>query len=215
MKIPFDIKFRPQIESGEYKVEIGRDDPWPARIVCWDFDGNNLIVAVRNPNDREEGLIYSIDGKHKAVCPKIDSDLFIITPDPVPDEFGEDLRDFAKECIHFREELDEKFFDTWRERLLELARKEIEEELKEKVLHDYWKQAADQCAQARKEAKAEALKGLPRWMKVNEGDLLDKYSRYLLCTNEGYYFCWGTNITRDGYMLLVDNLEKLPKEEQK
>lgn len=71
--------------------------------------------------------------------------------------------------------------------LLELARKEIEEELKEKVLHDYWRQASDQCVQARKEAKAEALKNLPRWEKcvssfvygnVDNGVLFYKY-RYI------------------------------------
>ena len=33
-KIPFDIKYRPQIESGEYKVETR--DGKPVRIICWD-----------------------------------------------------------------------------------------------------------------------------------------------------------------------------------
>ena len=33
-KISFDIKYRPQIESGEYKVETR--DGKPVRIICWD-----------------------------------------------------------------------------------------------------------------------------------------------------------------------------------
>lgn len=65
-------------------------------------------------------------------------------------------------------------------------------------------------------ARKELEKELPRWVKVNEGVMLDKYSKYLLRSNEGcYYYCCGTTITRDGYMLLVDNLEKLPKEDEK
>lgn len=33
MKIPFDVKFRPQIDSGEYKVET--EEGSPARMLCW------------------------------------------------------------------------------------------------------------------------------------------------------------------------------------
>lgn len=129
MKISFDIKFRPQIESGEYKVEIGRDDPWPARIVCWDFDGNNLIVAVRNPNDREEGLIYSIDGKHKAVCPKIDSDLFLITPEPELTEFEKEYKRLYGEGYADGQAgskpLSDMVLKESADMLLELARKDL------------------------------------------------------------------------------------------
>lgn len=81
-KIPFSIEYRPLIESGEYKVEIGREDPWPARIVCWDLNGDNIIAVVMNPEGREEGLIYTKQGKHNAICPRIDSDLIIIIPEP-------------------------------------------------------------------------------------------------------------------------------------
>ena len=35
MKIPFEIKFRPQIESGEYKVETFSG--YPVTIYRWDF----------------------------------------------------------------------------------------------------------------------------------------------------------------------------------
>ena len=96
-KIPFSIEYRPLIESGEYKVEIGREDPWPARIVCWDLNGDNIIAVVMNPEGREEGLIYTKQGKHNAFCPRIDSDLFIIIPEPELTE-SEDER-IRKELI--------------------------------------------------------------------------------------------------------------------
>lgn len=96
-KIPFSIEYRPLIESGEYKAEIGREDPWPARIVCWDLNGDNIIAVVMNPEGREEGLIYTKQGKHNAICPRIDSDLFIIIPEPELTE-SEDER-IRKEII--------------------------------------------------------------------------------------------------------------------
>lgn len=42
MKVPFDIKYRPQIESGEAKV-VTRNDR-PVRIICW--DGSSLIYPI-------------------------------------------------------------------------------------------------------------------------------------------------------------------------
>ena len=99
-KIPFSIEYRPLIESGEYKVEIGREDPWPARIVCWDLNGDNIIAVVMNPEGREEGLIYTKQGKHNAICPRIDSDLFIIIPEPeLTESEDERIRKELKEAF--------------------------------------------------------------------------------------------------------------------
>lgn len=213
-KIPFDIKYRPQIESGEYKVETR--DGKPTRIVCWDLKGNEdfFILALVEKNEKEVSYCYPATGCCKAACdPEGKDDLFIITPEPKLSEFELKVHEIL---YSDKPEYSASDPESWKHaasELLELARKEMEEELKEKVLHDYWKQASDKCIQARKEGKSEALKDLPRWVKVNKGDLLDKYSNYLLCSNEGYYYCSGDTITRDGYMLLVDGLEKLPKEE--
>ena len=43
-KIPFNIKYRPQIESGEMKVVTRRGEP--VEIVYWDAVGKNPIVAI-------------------------------------------------------------------------------------------------------------------------------------------------------------------------
>lgn len=44
MKIPFDIKFRPQIESGEYKVET--EDGREVKIISFDVtDANDCPIA--------------------------------------------------------------------------------------------------------------------------------------------------------------------------
>ena len=62
--IPFDIKYRPQIESGEYSVQT--KDGAPVRIICWDrADTYGEIVAlVQFPFDdgKETISIYSGNG---------------------------------------------------------------------------------------------------------------------------------------------------------
>lgn len=82
--VPFDIKYRPQIESGEYKVKYEDDSGISdARIVCWDvgcwvFQEQVPILALINItvvntiNDavfetaksfREDGIERSGNGK--------------------------------------------------------------------------------------------------------------------------------------------------------
>lgn len=75
MKIPFDIKYRPQIESGEYKVETRNGKT--ARIVCWDRIGIQLIVLIGKD---EDVLIYDSDGTTGQEMP-LPSDLFIVAPE--------------------------------------------------------------------------------------------------------------------------------------
>lgn len=92
MKIQFDVKYRPQIESGEYKV-VTRDND-PVRIICWDANTKQPIV----------GLVYDSDGERETIgtffdngCWKLEKgdsifDLFIITPEPELTEFEQEVR---------------------------------------------------------------------------------------------------------------------------
>ena len=87
MKIPFNIKYRPQIESGEYKV-VTRDGH-SARIICWDrfvtrpYDNCN-IVALITETKYESTYYYYQDGHlwNKANGEGDSSlDLFIVIPE--------------------------------------------------------------------------------------------------------------------------------------
>lgn len=81
MKIPFDIKYRPQIESGEYKVETR--DGMTARIICWDRRGERpLVVLIQHPNGYDEGLFYYENGLADGAGQESDGDLFIVIPEP-------------------------------------------------------------------------------------------------------------------------------------
>lgn len=85
-KIPFDIKYRPEIEAGKYKVKVGENE---ARIVCWDYNGDNLIVCAKYP-EGEQGLIYDMAGRHRTKLPECKPDLELHTDDP------EELTEFEK-----------------------------------------------------------------------------------------------------------------------
>lgn len=53
MEIPFDIKYRFEIESGKYKLKCGEKD---ARIICWNARGsleNHIIALVGNSGEAE------------------------------------------------------------------------------------------------------------------------------------------------------------------
>jgi len=94
MKIPFDIKYRNKIESGEYKVETF--DGYSVRIICWDALGTNiegntyhhLIALVKSLTSEEEtifcyyinGTLMSISGMIYPATTDISKNLYIIIP---------------------------------------------------------------------------------------------------------------------------------------
>lgn len=79
-KIPFDIKYRPQIESGKYKVETG--DKKQVRIICWNRKVNDfpiVALAYDAQKDVEIFINTSVLGEPHT---NIASDrLFIVTPE--------------------------------------------------------------------------------------------------------------------------------------
>lgn len=62
MNIPFDIKYRPQIESDNYKIKTS--EGYPVRIICWDMIGDNPIVGLVTVNGEENCTLFDINGKN-------------------------------------------------------------------------------------------------------------------------------------------------------
>lgn len=64
-KIPFDIKYRPQIESGEYKV-VTKDNKH-VRIISWDMhtsSGDKIVALVTGQGGQfEKNRTYLLDGR--------------------------------------------------------------------------------------------------------------------------------------------------------
>jgi len=80
----FNIKYRPQIESGEYKVRTSYGKP--ARIVCWDkrdsFDQSPVLALITDTRDGKEVeycVTYTPDGQYFG-----NNDHFLVVDDGTP-----------------------------------------------------------------------------------------------------------------------------------
>ena len=128
-KIPFDIKYRNKIESGEYKVVTEDDEP--ARIICWDspINKDRPIIAIVFDDQIEQ---YKADGHYDNDYETCNYDLFIVTPEP-------ELSEFEKECMKLYNEgrndglsgdkLSNESLKESASELLAIARKEILKDL--------------------------------------------------------------------------------------
>lgn len=134
MKISFDIKFRPQIESGEYKVVTGDDRP--VRIISWDkklCGGRYEIVAlVPTPQgDTETVQLYSTEGILIASSYNEKFKLFIVTPEPELTPLEDLLSTYLKNDFEYfsTQKWDKKKWNevmrTQAAELLNLAKKEL------------------------------------------------------------------------------------------
>lgn len=131
MKIPFDIKYRPQIESGEYKV-VTRDGS-PVRIICWDRksagDGQ-YIVALVEKGHYENSIWVEENGVYKGTMGH-EYDLFITTPEPELTPFEQHLLVYLQKVYYAHcesQDVNDFLIGTIKQSsksLLELAKKEI------------------------------------------------------------------------------------------
>lgn len=82
MRIPFDIKYRPEIESGKYKVvtEFGE----PVRIICWDskYHSDLPVIALIDDGDGEDMIHLSTNGKREIDKRRGWTQLWILTDEP-------------------------------------------------------------------------------------------------------------------------------------
>lgn len=90
MRIPFDIKYRDKIESGEYKVETR--DGRPARIICWDANCDAPILALvvgfpGNKTDTREYILSCFEKGNYYTTKESENDLFLVTPEPEMNEW--------------------------------------------------------------------------------------------------------------------------------
>ena len=141
MKIPFDIKYRPEIESGKYKVQTtyGRE----VRIVCWDKragEREQIVVLVpTEQGDQETCMLYSRNGILISASQNERYKLVIVTPEPELTEFEEGLVDFYnkrtmvlpdKDGVYNKHDCEELLHESAKE-LLEIAKKELCHDCKE------------------------------------------------------------------------------------
>lgn len=141
MRIPFDVKYRPQIESGEYKVETG--DGKQVRIVSWDkngFECKEIVALVTNVTGTENCNIYTINGLLRSNSCQKNMNLFIVTPEEELTEFENELVKMLMEATgKSREFIKLEAVKETATKLLNLAREEFVRQgyvIEKKAFHD-------------------------------------------------------------------------------
>ena len=227
-KIPFNVKFRPQIESGEYKVETR--DGRSARIICWDKKNVNYpIAALVTKDDHEYFYDYTRKGELHVSEEGI-YDLFIVTPEPEMSEFEKRLQEVLFEHATTNSSAEEKAHQYSSE-LLSLAKQQLlqsgelmTQEHHEKLMetqyeetldgvkknwHDYFTpQAVTDIYNA---GRNDVLKNLPRWRIWRNGVCgnSEGYPIALASCAGGFRFVSVLGTTGEKYIML-DDLRKLP-----
>ena len=206
MKIQFDIKYRPQIESGEYKVETR--DGRPARIICWDIEyyyPQYKIGALIKNDEGEDFFFLTEKGyfciKESGECDS-NNDLFIVTPEEELTEFEQEVSDIVEYCKKNGKIVANGYAKRHAKTLLYFAEKELS--AKYKVSSDLNGFA---YGKGYEDGKKEALNDLPKWKKVG----LDTGQTTLVIGYTGDE----DKLYRNGYVISLTDLEKLPKKEEK
>ena len=202
-KIPFNIKFKSQIESGEYKVVTYSGEP--VQIVKWDCKGKYPLLACIFDGDTDDAAFFTHDGKgmgENSDC------LSIITPDEELTEFERRLFDWLSSDTEgdFPEDVMKRCVKARASELLAIARKHFNEV-------DSWD---DGYNTGYNDGKAETLKGLPIW-KIADRDINSNTIDFAVSytQNGGDYSDWEevivTNRLKEGERYLeLSDLEKLP-----
>ena len=123
-KIQFDIKYRPEIESGRYKV-VTRDGR-NVRIICWDRRaGVSLVALIDTPKGE---VVYEISS-NGIYTPSVDrnTDLVILTDEPELTEFEEGVKQLMQIVSAYGspDYVEDSDVKDRAKRLLDLAKKEI------------------------------------------------------------------------------------------
>ena len=128
MKIPFDIKHRPEVESGKYSVQS--EEHLPIRIASWDVkpskDSPRTILAlVEMPTGEEQPRLYYIDGKYNRGI-RSDKDLYLVDSRKEPTSFENAMLRYLQDAANRKD--DESIIEATKEHspeLLDIALKEF------------------------------------------------------------------------------------------
>lgn len=212
MRKEFDIKYRPQIESGEYKVET--KDGRKARIISWNkngFECTEIVVLVTCATGTENCNIYTDKGLLRSNPCQENMKLCIVTPEPELSEFEKRLVKFYndrnglpydKDGVYNRHDLDELLHNTAAE-LLAIAREELTPK--------FGKEYEDGYLDGLNHGKAEALKGTPVWRKATAGTRLPGDSVIRAKGEEPRFGCVAI---RDCEYITVNDLNRLTSDER-
>lgn len=188
MIIPFDRKYKPEIESGKYQVFVGEA---PARVVYWDLNDGKMIVSIQS-NGKEKQVIFRKDGTRGSLFKK---KLIIKNNEP-------DLNEYERAVQKIIPIFDEAKIREIATALLPIVDKELT-----RVNGVNQKAYRDGIA----EGKAQAMTSIPKWRRVKKDMGFRKAIYYLLKSKDGgIAYIFSNKVQKDGYMLTISDLENLP-----
>ena len=203
MRQKFDIKYRPQIESGEYEVETAQGSF--AKIISWDADEDKPIIALitNKANGYKYAEAYDIKGVHSE-----DEDsphnLFVITPET-------ELTEFEKQVAFLKPEYSDEQVKDYAKELLDLAKKQFDSHYDQELKEAYKEADRVQYNRGYADGKADVLKDIPKWHKTEE------YLSFLINSRGMLAFVGEDRSTpvvcHNNHYLTLRELLKLPKEE--
>lgn len=145
MKIPFDIKYRDKIESGEYKViyvENSSTEQYPVEILKWDSNSDaGCIIGCIRRNGKDRVYVFEENGKHKVSGG--DRRLFIVTPEPEMSEFENGMLRYLQDAVNKKD--DSEIVESTKEhsiKLLSIARDEFNRQIENdyrEIIHGAYK----------------------------------------------------------------------------
>ena len=195
-----------QDKSRKVVTRDGRE----VRIICWDRNTTywKIVGLVTSPDGSTENpFTYDVDGNESDGCLHDHrNDLFFADKE---EELTEFEKEFEMMMVSFSngnlgsdviKEMPKQKLHNYARRLLDLARKELIEELSDdNFAIDF----------ALNKGKQDALKDLPKWKKANkETDFEERVLIY-----EDDYICYDDHVYIDDYYIERNELKKLPKEE--
>ena len=186
MKREFDIKYRPEIESGKYSVvtRAGRK----VRIICWDINNDQPIIGLISCKYKDNMCDFvaqfCTNGNYWPNGSNSDNDLFILTDEPELTKFEKHVQAVMENSglIGCRDKYkDINCVKATSASLLEIAFKELEKICKTQNAPNWYKEA---IVNAMEIGKEEAINALPKWRKADwEGFSSMQYRVFL--TEEG------------------------------
>lgn len=201
-KIPFDIKYRSQIESGEYTV-VTREDRL-VEIKIWDLKGDFPIVGVYydETNDRETAVQVTAEGKCSISTGDNYCDyFFIVTDKPDMVKFKQELSQMLDFYGADPDTTKEAAIEKWSQKLLSVVHEE---------LVNCGKKYNEGRAVGIELGKIEAMKAMPRWKKVAE---VHSWDEDISIYNSAEGPILSANMNGNMYFLDINELKKLSKEE--
>lgn len=183
-KIPFNIMYRPQIESGEYRVVTREDCPVEIRI--WDLKGAFPVVGVYfdEKNNREISVQVTAEGRCSLKPDDEYCDDFFIIADKLELTKLAELTEFEETLMEIvngfnSDRMTVEGVKNAGTRLLSVARKQLEEDL-------------------------------PKWRKTQNFE--HHKSIHQIVIRDGLMFASSTKEIGDWFLDLSE-LKKLPKED--